>query len=81
MQELKEPVLPAEDSEYMKAWKALPRSGKEKLTKKQIARIDKPDLLFDSLVPEVKSKRTAKVVVTQEYEEKKMLEPRQEQQF
>jgi len=45
---------PIEESDYMKAWKALPKNKREKLTKKQQARIDRPDTLFESLVTEVK---------------------------
>ena len=33
----------------MKQWRALPRSKRDRLTKKQIAMIDKPDLMADSL--------------------------------
>ena len=38
-----------EESEYLKQWKALPRSKRERLTKKQIAMIDRPDLMTDAL--------------------------------
>jgi len=37
-----------EESEYLKQWRALPRSKRERLTKKQIAMIDKPDLMTDA---------------------------------
>jgi hypothetical protein len=47
----------------MKAWKALPRNKKDKLTKKQQARIDKPDTLFDSLVTEVKQAKKGRMIV------------------
>ena len=50
----------------MKQWEALPRSKRERLTKKQIARIDKPDLMTDALsmatVREKKNKGTVVVV-------------------
>ena len=52
-----------EDSDYMKAWKALPKNKSDKLTKKQQDRIDKPDTLFDSLVTEVKSSKKGKIIV------------------
>lgn len=52
-----------EDSDYMKAWKALPKNKRDKLTKKQQDRIDKPDTLFDSLVTEVKSSKKGKIIV------------------
>ena len=52
-----------EDSDYMKAWKALPKNKRYKLTKKQQDRIDKPDTLFDSLVTEVKSSKKGKIIV------------------
>lgn len=57
------------------------------MTKKQIARIDKPDLLFDTLTAEVKSKKTGKALVVgkddapvpepKESKEPKREEPRQ----
>ena len=41
--------IDVEESEFMKQWRALPRSKRERLTKKQIARFDKPDLMTDAL--------------------------------
>ena len=43
-----------EESDEMKQWRALPRSQRERLTKKQIAMMDRPDLMSDALVAEVK---------------------------
>jgi len=43
-------VAKEQDSDYLKAWKAIPRHARERLTKKQIQMMDKPDLLADSLL-------------------------------
>lgn len=48
----------------MKAWRALPRNHREKLSKKQIQRIEKPDTLFDTLIPEVKGVVKGKMEVS-----------------
>lgn len=47
-------LTPVEESDYLKAWRALPKSKRERLTKKQIARIDAGGTLFDALITEVK---------------------------
>ena len=53
-----------EESDYMKQWKSLPRSKRDRLTKKQIAMIDKPDLMTDALaITTVKEKKKGMVVV------------------
>ena len=53
----------------MKQWRSLPRSKRDRLTKKQIAKIDKPDLMSDAFgITEVKSQKKGKgmVVVVEE---------------
>ena len=48
----------------MKQWKALPRSRRDRLTKKQIAMIDKPDLMTDALaITTVREKKKGTLVV------------------
>lgn len=39
-----------EDSDYVKAWKALPKDKREKLTKKQIEHMNKYDIMADALI-------------------------------
>ena len=39
-----------EDSDYVKAWKALPKDKREKLTKKQIEHMNKYDIMTDALI-------------------------------
>jgi uncharacterized protein with WD repeat len=39
-----------EDSDYVKAWKALPKDKREKLTKKQIEHMNKYDIMSDALI-------------------------------
>lgn len=39
-----------EDSDYVKAWKALPKEKREKLTKKQIEHMNKYDIMSDALI-------------------------------
>ena len=52
-----------EESEYLKQWKALPRSQRDRLTKKQIAMIDRPDLASDfAVVPEFKEVKQKRVL-------------------
>jgi hypothetical protein len=38
-----------EESDYIKNWRLIPKSNRDRLSKKQIARIDKPDLLTEAL--------------------------------
>ena len=45
-----------EESEYLKAWRALPRSQRDRLTKNQIARMDKPTILADQLFASLDTK-------------------------
>eukprot|EP00347_Sterkiella_histriomuscorum_P002585 403367576 len=55
-----------EDSEYMKMWKSIPKNKRERLTKKQIQRIDKPDLLAESLSVQVEERvKDKKLVIPQ----------------
>jgi hypothetical protein len=42
-----------EEGEDYQMWKSLPKSKKERLTKKQMMRVMKPDILADSIKVEV----------------------------
>ncbi len=48
---MKEEVVPevVEESEYMKQWKSIPKSKRERLSKKQIEKMDKKDTLSDAI--------------------------------
>ena len=43
-----------EESDELKQWRALPRSQRDRFTKKQIAMMNKPDLASETLIPEFK---------------------------
>lgn len=48
----------------MKSWKAIPRSKRDRLTKKQIAMMDKPDLMTDALaITTAREKKKGTIVV------------------
>jgi hypothetical protein len=44
-----EQVEDYEESDYLKQWRALPKASRERLTKKQIRFLDRPDTMFESL--------------------------------
>ena len=54
-----------EDSDYIKEWKSIPRSRRDRLTKKQIERINRPDLATEVIgITEVKKvKAKSKFVI------------------
>ncbi|CDW71319.1 UNKNOWN [Stylonychia lemnae] len=55
-----------DESDYMKMWRSLPKSQKERLTKKQIKRIDKPDILSEAIgVTVLEEKPKEKKIVIQ----------------
>ena len=60
-------MVVVEESDYMKQWKSLPRSKRDRLTKKQIAMIDKPDLMTDAFaIPIVREKKAKGTLVVEE---------------
>ena len=46
----KEPRAKLEDSDYVKAWKAIPKEKRDKLTKKQIEHMNKHDIMSDAII-------------------------------
>ena len=54
-----------EQSDEFKMWKSIPKAQRERLTKKQLMRVMKPDVLAEGLALEVnKSKGHVKKIVT-----------------
>ena len=49
-----------EETEFYKAWKALPKSKREKLTKRQLARVCEESTLFDVVQLELQVKESKK---------------------
>lgn len=58
-----------EQSDEFKMWKNIPKAQRDRLTKKQLMRVMKPDILAEGLALEVNHQRThAKKVVVQNEE-------------
>jgi hypothetical protein len=50
-----------EDSEYYQMWKSLPKSKRERLTKKQMLRVMKPDLMSEGIQVQVLDNKLQKM--------------------
>jgi len=64
-------IVEVEMSAEMASWFALPRSKRDRLTKKQIARINKPDLATDAVgVAEVRQQKKKGTLVVEDASQK-----------
>ena len=55
-----------EGSEYYQSWKSIPKAQRDRLTKKQMLRVMKPDILAEGISVEVKDDKPLKIKKVQE---------------